>query len=79
MKVTSLFIETNMYIIVTYLNLVLGIPLTHLHHLSAFMQVSSVEPPAIMASTGTRNSFRIHRDRNQEQIDCLRLFTYIDR
>ena len=54
-KATSLFIETNMYIIVTYLNLVLGVPLTHLHHLSAFMQDSSVEPPTISASTGTRN------------------------
>ena len=54
-KATSLFTETNMYIIVTYLKLVLGVPLTHLHHLPAFMQVSSVESPAISARTGTRN------------------------
>ena len=31
----------------------LGAPLTGLCHISAFMQVSSVEPPAISAYTGT--------------------------
>ena len=35
--------------------MMLGVPLTDLHHISAFMQVSSVEPSAISAYTGTRN------------------------
>ena len=55
---------------ITYLNLVLGVPPTDLHHISAFMQVSSVEPSAISAYTGTRNC---------EQAEGLRLPTYIDR
>ena len=38
---------TYMYINITYLNLVLGVPLTHLYLLSAFIQVLSVEPSAI--------------------------------
>ena len=33
---------TYMYINITYLNLILGVPLTHLYLLSAFIQVSSV-------------------------------------
>ena len=57
-----------MYMNVTYLNLVLGIPLTHLHHQSAFLQVLSVKPSVISAYPGIRNRL----------ID-LGLPTYIDK
>ena len=48
--------EQNIYMNVTYLNLVLGVPLTHFYHLSAFLQVSSVELCSLLsksAYTGT--------------------------
>ena len=57
-----------MYTDITYLNLVLGVPLTHLHHLSAFIQALSVKPSVISAYPATRNRL----------ID-LWLPTYIDR
>ena len=50
-----IYLKQTCTLSITHLNLVLGVTLTHLHHLSAFMQASSVEPPAISASTGTRN------------------------
>ena len=37
----------------TYLNLMLGVPLTDLNHLSAFTQVSGVEPSAISPYSGS--------------------------
>ena len=40
---------------VTYLYLMLGVPLMHLHHLSAYMQVLIVKPSVISAYPGTRN------------------------
>ena len=52
--------ELNIYMNVTYLNLELGAPLTHLNHVSTFLQVS-VEPSVESAFvwSGTWNGNRL--------------------
>ena len=67
-KTAILFFETNMYM--KHHLSEPDVPLTDLHHISAIMQVSSVEPSAISANAGTRN---------WEQAEDVRLPTYIDR
>ena len=58
----------------------LGVPLTDLHSISAFMQTSSVQPSAISAHPGTRNQEQDTQEQHTlEQAEGLRLHTYIDR
>ena len=58
----------------------LGVPLTDLHFISAFMQASSVQPSAISAYPGTRNQEQDTWEQHTlEQAQGLRIHTYIDR
>ena len=57
----------------------LGVPLTGLHSVSAFMQASSVQPSAISAYPGTRNQEQDTWDQHTlEQAEGLRLHIYIE-
>ena len=58
----------------------LGVPLTDLHSISAFMQASSAQPSAISAYPGTGNLKQDTWEQHTlEQAEGLRLHTYIDR
>ena len=57
---------------VTYLNLVLGVPLTHFYHLSAFLQVWSSQPSQFLHSLEQKQD-------TQGQTESLRAPTYIIR
>ena len=57
----------------------LGVPLTDLHSISAFIQASSVQTSAISAYPGTRNQEQDAWEQHTlEQAEGLRLHTYID-